>query len=229
MPNSTTLSESNLALAALKDIHNVHILDFHIYESILKQKLHTAVLYVTQEHWKQCEHWEIGYECLSSTELCWMLGRLLNNTIIFMKEPQLIEASARALYCTESMGSSQIPSRPTWSPHAFQFPLVLINTGVHCDIIIALLQWVVTSLIRLETFPNPTSTEPSSHQAGEALTIKAWRQWLRGLYSLGAEVEKAVEMIDPRSVSSISVPIEFNKQGKTKKLSQKHYHLWVNI
>lgn len=137
--------------------------------------------------------------------------------IIFMKEPQLTEASARALYCAESMGSSQIPSRPTWSPHAFQFSLVLINTGVHCDIITALLQWLVTSLVRLETFPKPPSTEPSSHQAGDA-----WRQWLRGLYPLGAEVEKAVERIDPRYVSSISVPTEFNKQGSTKKLSQKH-------
>lgn len=146
--------------------------------------------------------------------------------IIFMKEAQLTEASA--LYCTQSMGSNQIPSRPTWSPHVFQFPLVLINIGVHCDIIIALLQWV-TSLVRLETSPNPPSIEPSSHQAGDALTIKGWRQWLGGLYPLGAGVEKAVERTDPRSVSSISVPIEFNKQGTTKKLSQKHYHVQVNI
>lgn len=40
---------------------------------------------------------------------------------------------------------------------------------------------------------------------------------------MGAGVEKAVERTDPRSVSSISVPVEFNKQGTTKKLSQKHY------
>lgn len=48
MSTSITLSESNLALVTLKNIHHVHTLELNVKGTILKQKLHTAVLYAAQ-------------------------------------------------------------------------------------------------------------------------------------------------------------------------------------